>query len=319
MLYDKVIPTFAQIADECNLLKCNSMINNDIIQRFLFENHEIRGQLVRLGESFQTIAKQHDYPPALKNLLGESLVLSVLLNAIIKLKGRLSVQFNGAEPLKLLMAQCNQDYQIRGLADWEGNDLDQEALLNALKKGTLGIIIRPDDTSRSYQGIVQFEGQSLAQSIEHYFKYSEQLPTRIWVSVDDNQAAGLLLQAMPSSGLKKAQPVPEDDVFQHVVHLAETITKEELLVLNNEVLLNRLFREEEIRLFSPASVEFGCTCSLEKSKKAVLMLGQEEGEKELQAKQEIVVICEFCNTEYHFDRVDVAKLFKDDDSVSKIH
>ncbi|MHB1948982.1 MAG: Hsp33 family molecular chaperone HslO [Gammaproteobacteria bacterium] len=285
------------------------MNNKDLIQRFLIENANVRGELVRLTTSYQTIIGQHPYPAPLQKLLGELLTISALLSAIIKFNGRLTVQFRGKDPLKLLLAQCNNAFELRALAQWQG-ELSEQDLLAALKEGTLAIIINPDNTTTRYQGIVAWEGDSLAHSIEGYFKNSEQLPTRLWLAVNETTAAGLLLQPLPGENTLKSKPIVGDDAWGHIETLTETLTPDELLNLDNQTILHRLYNQEEVRLFAPEPVSFKCTCSIERGENAVLMLGEEEAEQELKDKQKIVVTCEFCNKEYAFDRVDVANIFK---------
>lgn len=292
------------------------MNNKDILQRFIFENAPVRGELVRLDESFQTIMQQHKYPAPLRNLLGETLVIANLLSAIIKFEGRLTVQFHGKGEgkLKLLLAQCNDEFHFRGLAQWKDTPDDSE-LIEALKHGTLNIMIDPLSSGKHrYQGIVDWQGNSLAESIEGYFQKSEQLPTRLWIAVNETKAVGLLLQIMPR---ETADQHHAD--WEHIVKLTETIKPEELLQLDNATILHRLYHQEEVRVFAPIGVDFRCTCSLAKSENALLLLGQEEAEKELHEKQKIVVTCEFCSKEYVFDRVDVANIFKKSGDSKKMH
>lgn len=291
------------------------MNNNDTIQRFIFENANVRGEIVHLTSSYQTIIEQHHYPRSIRHILGQILVAASLLNSIIKTKGRLTVQFQGKDALKLLIAQCNHKFELRGLAQYQ-KELSEEELLLALKEGTLAIIIHPDKTTSPYQGIVAWKGDSFARSIEGYFKDSEQLPTRLWVAVTDTVASGLLLQSMPKEGLKKNQPIEENKDWDHIQCLTETITDKELIELDNPILLHRLYSEEQVRVFEPIPITFRCTCSLLRCEQAILMLGEEEAEKELKDKQKIVVTCEFCGKAYDFDRVDVANIFKKGDSSS---
>jgi molecular chaperone Hsp33 len=295
------------------------MNQKDFIQRFLIENANVRGELIQLTHSYQEITTQHNYPPTIKKLLGEALASATLLSALVKFKGRLTLQFQGKEPLKLVLAQCTEDFKLRGLVQWQGEGT-QEEIMTALKAGVLAIIISQDSSTARYQGVVAWEGDSLATSLEGYFRDSEQLPTRLWLAVNETTVSGLLLQALPSQGTLKTQPVIGDDNWDHVIHLTNTITDEELLTLDPETLLHRLYSQEEVRVFAPDPVQFACTCSVEKSEQAILMLGQEEAEAELNDKQKIVVTCEFCGKEYSFDRVDVANLFKkNEDKPSQLH
>jgi molecular chaperone Hsp33 len=281
------------------------MNNKDSLQKFLFEHAAVRGEVVHLQETIQTILQQHSYPKVIQELLSEALVIVSLLTATIKFKGRLTLQFQGVGKIKLLLVQANKDLQLRGLVQWDGT-ITSADILQELKNGTLAIIIDPDNNvAGRYQGIIAFEGNSLTQSIEAYFKYSEQLQTRLWVTVSENNAAGLLLQVLPEERREK-----QDEDWSRLIYLTETIKPDELLTLENPTLLYRLFSEEDIRLFEPVPVSFKCTCSVQRGENAVLLLGREEAELELKDKQQIVVTCEFCNEEYLFDRISVDAIFK---------
>jgi molecular chaperone Hsp33 len=288
------------------------MNNQDTLQRFLFENMTIRGEIVHLSRTYQEIIQQHDYPPVVKRLLGEALVLISLLAATIKFTGRLSLQFQNKSGLKLLLVQSDQDFHLRALAQWEG-EIDEEELLTDMKKGILVIMMDQDQSTQRYQGVVSWRGDSLAQSIEGYFQDSEQLKTRIWVAIDEERAAGLLLQMMPQLEESKHDLIETDSnelAWEHLVHLTNTVKTSELLELETEVLLHRLYVEEDVRLFESEDVTFRCTCSAKRGENAILLLGQAEAEEELSQKQVIVVKCDFCNREFVFDKVDVATIFR---------
>lgn len=278
--------------------------DNDSLQCFIFDNAPVRGEMVHLNESFQAIIKQHDYPPFIQKLLGELLAAICLLSASIKFNGRLTVQFRGKNGLKLLLAQCTQAFELRGLAQWDPA-LKAEDVVEAFKHGVLAIMIDPEiPGGKRYQGIVEWKGASLAESLEAYFLQSEQLPTRIWLAVDENSAAGMMLQVMP-----KENPELHHNDWERLLHLSETVQPNELLHLDNLVLLHRLYHEEEVRLFESSSVAFQCNCSVMRGENAIAILGQKEAEEELLNNNEIVVTCEFCNKTYVFDRVDVARIF----------
>jgi molecular chaperone Hsp33 len=285
------------------------MKNQDKLQRFLFENVFVRGEIAHLDTTYQTILSQHDYPPVIKQLVGEALVLVTLLTGMIKFNGRLSLQFQGKSGLKLVLAQANHQLQLRALAQWDG-ELDEEQLLEDLKKGILAIIMDPDSTTQRYQGMVAFRGNSLAESIEGYFQDSEQLPTRIWIAMEEQRGAGMLLQTLPQQAEADISPEETQAAWENLTILANTVKPDELLNLPPATLLKRLFVEEDVRVFDPLPIEFKCSCSLERGQNAILLLGRVEAEEELNLKQVIVVQCDFCNTEYIFDRVDVENIFR---------
>ena len=285
------------------------MNNNETIQRFIFGNASVRGELFRIDRTFQTIMEQHKYPPIIRQILGEILVVAGLLTASIKFKGRLTVQFQGPGKVKLLLAQCNNDYQLRGLAQWT-DSLEKDELIANLQQGTLAIIMDSEERGGTrYQGLVAFKGESLAESVEEYFAKSEQIPTRLWLAVNEHRAGGLLIQTMPNEMEKLGKKAYQDPDWNRIVLQSTSIKADDLLKVDNEFLLQTLYPTEEIQLFSPIPVSFGCTCSVARGEKALMMLGKKEVEEELHEKQKIIVSCEFCSKEYIFDRVDAARIF----------
>jgi len=300
------------------------MNNKDLLQRFIFENAPIRGEIVRLNESYQRIVSQHQYPPFIQKLLGEMLVAATLFSAVIKFKGRLTVQFQGNGPLKLLLAQSDEEHHIRGLAQWH-EGLTEDEVLDVFRKGVLAIIMQGDAGTQKYQGVVSWQGDSLAQSLEGYFRDSEQLPTRLWLMVDEHQASGVLLQMMPGKESSAHEAIfPEiDQNWEEVIHLTNTLKLSEFLEVDNETLLRRLYsHDHEVRVFPPTPVLFRCTCSEKRTENALLLLGQEEVNEELKNKHKIAVTCDFCNKEFIFDRVDIDRIFKqqgDASSSTQVH
>ncbi len=282
------------------------MTKRDSLQRFIFENVPLRGEFVHLQESLQAIVSQHPYPEPVRKLLAEALCVAALLSAIIKFEGRLSVQFRGEGNLKLLLAQCNSDYQLRGLAKHDPGIISYDDLMTSFHEGVLAIMLDSGTKRRSYEGIVSWQGNSLAESIEGYFRDSEQLSTRIWLASDQHAAAGFLLQEMPG----------EDGIEQmdkHRVIASTHIEEHELLGSSVESLLKRHYPHQDVRIFNAANVSFKCTCSRKSGEDAISVLGRDEAEAELKDKQTVVVTCDFCNGEYVFDRVDVANIFESKD------
>jgi len=289
------------------------MKNHDSIQNFIFESLPIRGEIVHLNASFQQIMDQHQYPPLIRRWLGEALVLVALLSTLIKFNGKLAIQFQGKGKLKLLLVQCTNALELRGLAQWEG-ELTEAEILASLQQGTIVITIDPENAKQRYQGIVAWQGQTLSESIEGYFQTSEQLPTRIWVVVDETSASGFLLQRMPETELRRESSLDHD--WEHINYLTSTLTEHELTNLDHRTLLHRLYVEEDVRLFEAKSVAFKCSCSEQRGARAILTLGKQEAEEELLGKGKLVVKCEFCNYEYIYDSVDVATIFHNGDNYS---
>lgn len=298
------------------------MSSNDLIHRFIFDDCDIRGEIVSLGESYRTILGHHGYPSAVERLLGEFLAAVSLLSSTLKFDGIISLQARGNGPITTIMAECTHHNNLRGIVQLKDEQINDNAfpqqgrLPELLGTSTLFITIEPKRTENfqgkleRYQGIVPMEKDSLAECLEDYFAQSEQLSTRLWLAADSNTAAGLLLQALPQQ--LKTNAEENHTHWESITTLAATITDNELLTLNNTDLLYRLFHEEALRLFEPRSLSFACSCSRERSAGALLSLGRDEVEELLIEKGSVDIDCQFCNQHYHFTATEVRELLGGD-------
>ena len=279
-------------------------MQHDSIQRFIFKNRAVRGCLVHLNESYQTITLQHHYPAVLSKLLGETLLGVILIASHFKQTGQTTLQFQGNGALKLLSARITADNAIRGLVRADPHLISMKNLTEALQNGQLTLSDEGRVAGQNYQSIIPVEEPSIAAALEHYFVRSEQVPTRFFLASTDKRAAGLLLQIMPSKDVTTAR---ED--FQHVCVLAETLKDSELLTLDFEEILKRLYHEEDLELFPASALHFGCNCSHQKMEQVVRSLGQKEAESILAEHAFIEVTCEFCNQIHQFGQADLAKIY----------
>lgn len=286
------------------------MLTHDYLQRFTFEDHGIRGELVFLRDVFQTVNQQRPYPFAVKQLIGQTMSATALLSATIKYKGSLILQAQTNGPVNLLVAQCNEQLDMRALARWQ-DDADFSGSL--LGDGNLVITISSDNFTAPYQGVVALSSPRLSENLENYFEQSEQLPTRLWLAANETQAVGLLLQKMPALQSGEQAAGDEWDYWQHIETLAETITEQELLSLDVATILHRLFHEEDIRLYDAQAVNFRCKCSKEKMSQALQTMGKEEVDAILSAHNLVEVTCEFCNNTYAFTQPDIDEVFSEQD------
>lgn len=282
----------------------------DTLQRFLFEHAPIRGEIVHLNKTWSSVIERHDYPEVLRDMMGELSAAAVLLAATLKLKGALILQIMGKGAIKLLVVECNGDLQIRATAKWAG-DLTRGTLPELIGEGHFVITLDPKDGGQSYQGIVDLQGDSVAEILQNYMSQSEQLDTRMWLASNGECAAGMLLQKLPEQIHPSEQDEPDADAWDRAVILADTLKPDELMQLPAIALVNRLYHEEDIRLFDAQAVTFHCSCSRENVSNMFRMLGREEVESILSERENLEVFCEFCNQRYEFDRVDAELMFVD--------
>ena len=298
--------------------------------KFLFEGLPVRGVLVRLTDAWQEVLRRREgvgqHPPEVRVLLGEMAAAGVLMQGNIKFNGALVLQVFGDGPVKLAVAEVQPELGFRVTAKVVGEvpaGARLEALLNVHGQGRCAITLDPKDKfpgQQPYQGVVPLHGdqreplQQVQQVLEHYMLQSEQLDTRLILAANDEVAAGLLIQRLPVEGAGNLGARNEDEIgineaFNRIALLSATLTREELLALRPEEILHRLYWEETVRVFEPATPTFACSCSRERVRNMLLGLGREESDSLIAERGEVEVGCEFCGLQYRFDAVDVGEMF----------
>jgi molecular chaperone Hsp33 len=282
------------------------MSQQDVLRRFLFDELGVRGLWVSLSSSWQTAKRHQHCADAVQLQLGQALSAVVLLSATIKFNGSMILQAQGDGPLKTLVAQATHDHKIRGLIR-SSDVVTFGSLQEMFGEGRLVITI-DSENAHPYQGIITLQGKNLAEALETYFIQSEQLNTRLWLFANETHAAGLLLQELPNDINDKAD-------WERIAMLASTVTEQEMLELDCEELLHRLFNEEKVRLFDGEAIKFDCSCSRPKIENTLRMMGRKELENVLHERGHVEVNCEFCNKHYQFDRIDVEQLLLVDNNI----
>jgi molecular chaperone Hsp33 len=305
--------------------------SKDILQKFIFDNAAVRGELVEISNAWREIQSRHAYPKAVRALLGEMVAAAALLSANLKFNGSIVMQIHGDGLVKLLVVECDANLRLRATAKLsDGAEVPDDAsvaqLLNQHGRGRFVITLDPQDKvpgQQPYQGVVPLVGEDIATIIENYMLRSEQMDTKLWLAADENVARGLLLQKLPRNSavegqVKQASEEEDLETWNRAVMLGQTLKQEELLTADVETLLKRLFWEETIRVFDPLHPEFHCTCSREKVANMLRTLGQQEVEAALHDLGELGVNCDFCGKHYGFDAVDCAQLFASDTTADAV-
>ena len=294
------------------------MSNQDLLYRYLFEEYEVRGELVQLDSTYRHIVDAQNYPVQVQKLLGELLVATSLLTATLKFEGSITVQLQGDGPVRLAVINGDHNQQLRGVARHEGDLPTDDKLQSLIGNGQLVITITPEEGER-YQGIIALEADTLAACLEQYFAQSEQLATRLWIRTGHHEgtprAAGILLQELP------ARSEDHGADFDHLIQLTSTIKDEELFGLEAEEILYRLYHQDKVRVFDPQAIEFRCTCSRARCEGALLQIEKEEALAMVQELGKIDMHCDYCGAEYQFDGIDIETLFSraPDNDANKLH
>lgn len=292
----------------------------DKLQKFIFEQAAVRGELVELSETWRHVQARRAYPPAVRKLLGEMMAAAALLSANLKFNGAIIMQVHGDGPLRLLVVECDAELRMRAtakLAPHAGqtaiaDDASLRELVNQHGNGRFAITLDPKDKlpgQQPYQGIVPLDGDDVSTVIENYMLRSEQLDTRLWLAADGAVARGLLLQKLPIEGGAEISDEAALETWNRTVALGATLGNEELLRTDADTLMRRLFWEETIRVFEPQQPAFECSCSRDKVGNMLKMLGREEIDSALAELGKLAIDCDFCGQHYEFDAVDCAQLF----------
>jgi molecular chaperone Hsp33 len=308
------------------------------LHKFLFDGMPVRGVLVRLDDAWQEVLSRREansatgaYPPPVRELLGEMLAAGALMQANIKFNGALVLQVFGDGPVKLAVADVQADLSLRATAKVVGDirsDAHLSDLVNVRGKGRCSITLDPKEKlpgQQAYQGVVSLARRAfgtgkdrieqLSEVLEHYMLQSEQLDTKLILAADDKVAAGLLIQRLPSGGEGNLpERANEDEIglnedYNRISILAASLKREELLELDVDTILRRLFWEEKVLRFEPQTPRFACTCSRQRVTGMIRGLGHEEAESIVAERGEIEVSCDFCGKQYRFDAVDAARIF----------
>lgn len=306
------------------------------LHKFLFEGVPVRGMLVRLTDSWQEVLRRYahsgGYPQAVRELLGEMSAAAVLMQGNIKFNGSLVLQIFGDGPVKLAVVEVQPDFAFRATAKVTGavaDDAPLSHMVNVTQQGRCAITLDPKDRlpgQQPYQGVVPLQGGAhdrLSDVLEHYMLQSEQLDTKLVLAANEHMAAGLLIQRLPAtgeanlSGTAATQSHQDEqghnEDFHRIATLAASLKREELLELDADTILHRLFWQEKLLRFVPGTTgsapRFACTCSRERVAAMLQSLGVQEVESMIGEMGQVEVGCDFCGLKYHFDPVDAAQLF----------
>jgi len=278
-------------------------MSHNSVQRFLFKELNIRGQHIRLEESWQAMLEERHYPKAIVSLLGELTAMSVLMANGMKHRGRITLQVQGSGPITLLVVEVTHDLKIRGVAKTNQTITDESSIDELLGDGQILVTIENTQTQHHFQSYVPREGSTIAECFELFLSQSEQLPSKIWLTANEKNLGGVMIQKMPDTDGQ------DEDGWERVVHLTTTVKDEELSTLPAEALLHLLFHEELIELFTAQEVVYECPKDRERVEEMLKSLGEKEVRKILEEQGEIVIHNEICNFHMRFNEADIDALF----------
>jgi molecular chaperone Hsp33 len=233
-------------------------------------------------------------------------VLTALLAGMLKYEGIFTLQAKGEGAVNLLVADVTSEGHIRAYAQFTKTPLAVGASArDLLGEGYLAFTVDQGDNRERYQGVVELQGQTLAEFVQHYFKQSEQIDSAFEVAVTHDsvlgwRAGGMMLQRLPERVIPLKKSAETDD-WRRCMVLMNTTTEAELADadLPPGDLIYRLFNQEEPTTFELQPLYDQCRCSEERVAGMLRALPPDEIEA-LKVEGRAEVTCEFCSRQYVF-------------------
>ena len=274
----------------------------DRITPFVFDSLPVRGALISLSRSWRRMLRDHDYDRLTRDTLGHAAAATGLIAQSLKFDGAITLQIQGGGGLRMLVMQCTSDLELRGMASAD-EDTAAETFGDLVQDAHCAITV--DAGERPYQGIVEIERSSLADSLQNYFARSVQVPSHVALVSDASLSGGILLQQMPGQ-----HGLGEDD-WNRLGYLAATLRTGDFGSADGMALIGKLFAEDDLRVFEPKPVVFRCRCSRARAEEVLRMLGEAETREVLVERGQVDVTCEYCGRRREFDPIDISRLFAD--------
>ncbi len=290
--------------------------SKDTLHRFIFEDTDIRGNYVKLNHTIEEATQHQALPQNIHIALGELMIASSLLASTLKLDGSLTLQIQTNGPLKLLIAECNENLGIRGTVKWNG-PIESIAPIDLIKEGHFIITLIQKNAKTPYQGIVPMEGNSISELLENYMLRSEQIQTKLWIHSQENIFHGILIQKLPFNS--SAEALDHDamiSAWEDIVMSADKSFKTIHPELEASKILQTIFSSETIRLFDPSYPNFACSCSKKSVENMLRLIGKKECESIIEEQSSITIHCDFCNECYKYYEDEVEFIFNEsEDSI----
>ena len=290
--------------------------SKDTLHRFIFEDTDIRGNYVKLNHTIEEATQHQALPQNIHIALGELMIASSLLASTLKLDGSLTLQIQTNGPLKLLIAECNENLGIRGTVKWNG-PIESIAPIDLIKEGHFIITLIQKNAKTPYQGIVPMEGNSISELLENYMLRSEQIQTKLWIHSQENIFHGLLIQKLPfNSSAEALDQEAMTSAWEDIVMSADKSFKAIHPALEASKILQTIFSSETIRLYDPSYPNFACSCSKKSVENMLRLIGKKECESIIEEQSSITIHCDFCNECYKYSEDEVEFIFNEsEDSI----
>jgi molecular chaperone Hsp33 len=298
----------------------------DLCLPFLINDGAFRGRLIRLTDAATEILNRHNDPEPVAILLAESMVAAAALAGGLKYDGIFTFQIQGRGAVRTLVVDVTSEGDVRGCVKFDDDALAEEMsrpraegasprLLGS--GGHLAFTVDQGPDTERYQGIVDLAGESIADTVHHYFRQSEQLDSAIKIAIDPPRGpggvwsvAGLIIQRMPEEGGARHYDAEDvEDAWRAAIILLGSLTDNELLdpALSPLRLLARVYGTVGARVITARPLAARCRCSAERSERIIASFPAQEI-RTFAVDGEVRMTCEFCHECYVFPESELESL-----------
>ena len=275
---------------------------SSFLQKFLFDKLPIKGSFVNLTDVWQEISIQQEYPPGIKQVIGELLVANALLTSNLKLDGKVICQIQDSELVKLIVTECSSKLATRATAKFDVIEIANVQYEQLLSSGHLVVSIDSKNDGQLYQSVIAFNGKQIDEILNNYMIQSEQLRSLFIIAFSPDKVSGFMLQQLPDTQGNYYEEI------ERIFVLASTLTHGELLHNDSAEILHKLYHEDDVRIMDANSVYFKCTCSKVRVGEILCNLGTAELKSMIHEQGGVSVHCDYCSTEYEFNQVNLEEL-----------
>ena len=292
--------------------------NFDKIIPFTLSKSKVRGRFVKLDKSLNGILARHNYNSSISLCLSDALSASCCIGSFLKFNGLFTIQGSSKDTLKTILADFSSSGEIRGYANYDLKNIklenEQVEIENYMSKGHLAFTAMESKSNKRYQGIIPVQKGDFSNSIDYYFKNSEQINSEIVCLSDCSKnsyiSAAIIIQATPNENEDNLDDA--SGVFEEAKLFLNSLKKSELLSkeVSMENILYKLFHSLDVRVLNEIKVTDKCRCSLDRVKSTLTNIPMEELKEITFADGSLEVTCEFCKKLTQFSKQDLFSMRK---------
>ena len=246
------------------------------------------------------MAEHHSLSESGSKALAESVVASLLLSSYCKTGEKINLNVQSSGWMKQAIVDANSEAEVRGyVLERDPSEVNIAKNIGPWGIGLLSVLRTKHDEAKPYIGTVPLLTGHLAKDLTFYWLQSEQVNSAVGIDVFMENgkitfAEGFLIQAMPGA--------TEADILLIEEHLKKLhqYNPQDPQRSTPVNLLSYLLDNQSFSLLEEKPLAFKCTCSVERVKRSLVLVGTDELRSMLAENKDIEVICDFCSEKYYF-------------------